>query len=365
MMPYFSETFGNASSSTHHFGSEAEAAVKVARETIADEINAKPKEILFTSGATEALNLAIKGVAHANKPRGKHLVTIATEHHAVLDSFAYLRSEGYETSVLPVPQTGRIDPLTVGAALRDDTILVAIMAANNEIGTIQPIDEIGAFCRDRNVFFLTDATQALGKWKIDVQSGQIDLLAASSHKIYGPKGVGFLYSRSLTPKVLLTPLLHGGGQERALRSGTLNIPGIVGFAKAVEIARKHMEEESRWLAELRDRLKHGLSSEIVDVTINGDMEHRLPNNLNVSFLGVDSQALMLRLRDEIAMSSGSACTSNGTEPSHVLTALGCSKEVAHSAIRFGIGRYTSTREIDTVIERVAAEVDSLRALSGE
>ena len=363
MLPYFNQSFGNSGSITHTYGQEADATVKIARETIAEAINAKPKEILFTSGASEALNLAIKGVAHTNRERGKHLITISTEHHAVLDPFEFLHEEGYEITTLPVPPSGRIPVVDIEKAMRDDTILVSIMAANNEIGTIQPIEEIGALCRDRNIFFLTDATQALGKYPIDVQKMKIDLLAASAHKIYGPKGVGLLYARSLSPKVKLTPLIHGGGQERNLRSGTLNVPGIVGFAKAVEIANQNMSEEQHRVRSLRDHLKHRLLSDIDGVLINGDMEHRLPNNLNVACNGIDSQALMIRLKDDIAVSSGSACTAGSTKPSHVLTAIGLSDQVAHSSIRFGLGRFNTLEEIEYAVDRFVIEVDNLRALA--
>lgn len=363
MLPYFSQNFGNSGSITHTYGQEADACVKTARETIAEAINAKPKEILFTSGASEALNLAIKGVAYSNKSRGKHLITIATEHHAVLDPYEFLREEGFDVSILSVSPSGRISADDVKREIRDDTILVSIMAANNEIGTIQPIEEIGPLCREHGIFFLTDATQALGKYPLDVQKMKIDLLAASAHKIYGPKGIGLLYARSLSPKVKLTPLIHGGGQERSLRSGTLNVPGIIGFAKAVEIAQQGMLEEQQRICGLRDHLKQRLLTEIDGVLINGDMEHRLANNLNVAFLGIDSQALMIRLKDVMAVSSGSACTAGSTKPSHVLTAIGLDNQLAHSSIRFGLGKYNSVEDINYIVDQLVSEIKSLRAMT--
>ena len=338
----------------------AEAAVKNARETIADALGAKPKEIIFTSGATEALNLGIKGIAEASGRNGQHLITVATEHHAVLDTYRHLAERGLETTVLPVCPDGLVSVDAVSEAIRDDTILVSVMMANNEIGTIQPIEEIASLCRERGIFFLTDATQALGKWPINVSSLGIDMLVASAHKIYGPKGVGFLYAKSLSPKVPLTAQLHGGGQERALRSGTVNVPGIVGMAKALELATTSLESEQAQLKNLRDHLHQRLLADVPDVTINGTMGRRLANNLSVRIDGIDAQAIMLRLRSELAVSSGSACTSRGTEPSHVLSAIGLTEREAHSSLRFGIGRFTTQEEIDAAVELLATEIRQAR-----
>lgn len=360
MLPYFTEHFANPASSTHQPGMNAEAAVKNARETIADALGAKPKEIIFTSGATEALNLGIKGIAEASGRNGQHLITVATEHHAVLDTYRHLAERGLETTVLPVCPDGLVSVDAVSEAIRDDTILVSVMMANNEIGTIQPIEEIASLCRERGIFFLTDATQALGKWPINVSSLGIDMLVASAHKIYGPKGVGFLYAKSLSPKVPLTAQLHGGGQERALRSGTVNVPGIVGMAKALELATTSLESEQAQLKNLRDHLHQRLLADVPDVTINGTMGRRLANNLSVRIDGIDAQAIMLRLRSELAVSSGSACTSRGTEPSHVLSAIGLTEREAHSSLRFGIGRFTTQEEIDAAVELLATEIRQAR-----
>lgn len=356
MLPYFAEQFANPSSSSHQPGTDADTAVKHARETIAAHLGAKPKEIIFTSGATEALNLAIKGVAESSKERGKHLVTVATEHHAVLDTYTFLEANGFETTVLPVGADGLLDVSTLADAIRDDTVLVSVMAANNEIGTIQPIGDVGKLCRERAVYFLTDATQALGKRTLDVNELNIDLLAGSAHKMYGPKGVGILYVRSLSPKVRLAPQLHGGGQERSLRSGTVNVPGVVGAAKALDIALSGAREEQRRLAALRDRLLERLLETVPGISVNGTMESRLPNNLSIRIDQIDAQAVMLSLRNQLAVSSGSACSSAGTTPSHVLTAIGLTERQSHSSLRFGLGRFTTEEEIYTAAKLIAQEV---------
>lgn len=359
MLPYFTEHFGNPSSLVHQYGWEAEAAVKQARAAIASAINAEPEEIIFTSGATEADNLAIKGVAEAYFSQGRHLVTIKTEHSAVLDPCRYLESLGFEVTYLDVQPDGLLNLDTLEKALRDDTILVSVMAANNEIGVLHPLAEIGQICRDRNILFHTDAAQALGKIPLDVEAMQIDLMSLTAHKIYGPKGIGALYVRRRRPRVQLAPQLHGGGQERGLRSGTLYTPQIVGFAKAVELALAEMATEGQRQQQLRDRLWQSLS-QLEEIYLNGHPTQRLPGNLNVSVAGVDGQALLLGLQPIVAVSSGSACSSASMEPSHVLTALGRSKELAYASIRLGIGRFTTPEEIDTVAESAIATIQSLR-----
>ncbi len=359
MLPYFSQQFGNPASITHQYGWEAEAAVKKAREAIASAINASPEEIIFTSGATEANNLAIKGIAEAYFSQGRHIVTVATEHNAVLDPIAYLESLGFETTILPVNADGLLDLDKLESALRSDTILVSVMAANNEIGVLQPMAEIGSMCRDRGVFFHTDAAQAIGKIPINVETQNIDLMSLTAHKIYGPKGIGALYVRRRQPRVRPAAQIHGGGHERGLRSGTLYPPQIVGFAKAVELGISQMETEGDRLQSLRDRLWQQLS-QLDGVQLNGHPTQRLPGNLNVSFSGVDGQALLLGIQPVVAVSSGSACTSAKIEPSHVLAALGLSEERAYASIRFGIGRFNTTEEIDVVARETIATVKSLR-----
>ncbi len=359
MLPYFTEHFGNPSSLVHQYGWEAEAAVKKARAAIASAINAEPEEIVFTSGATEADNLAIKGVAEAYFSQGRHIVTVKTEHSAVLDPCRYLESLGFEVTYLDVQPDGLLDLNTLEKALRDDTILVSVMAANNEIGVLQPLADIGQICRDRNILFHTDAAQALGKIPLDVDAMQIDLMSLTAHKIYGPKGIGALYVRRRRPRVQLAPQLHGGGQERGLRSGTLYTPQIVGFGKAVELALAEMDSEGQRQQQLRDRLWQSLS-QLEEIDLNGHPTQRLPGNLNVSVAGVDGQALLLGLQPIVAVSSGSACSSASMEPSHVLTALGRSKELAYASIRLGIGRFTTPEEIDTVAESAIATIRSLR-----
>jgi cysteine desulfurase len=358
MLPYFTQHFGNVSSVSHAYGWEAEAAVQQARETLATAINATPEEIIFTSGATEANNLAIKGVAEAYLSRGRHLVTIATEHSAILDPCYYLATLGFEVTVLPVQPDGLVDLAQLEAVLRSDTILVSVMAANNEIGVLQPLAQIGALCHERQILFHTDAAQAIGKIPLDVAAMQIDLMSLTAHKVYGPKGIGALYVRRRQPRVQLAAQLHGGGQERGLRSGTLYPPQIVGFAKAVELALIEMPAETQRLVALRERLWQSLN-QLEGVMLNGHPTQRLPGNLNVSFADVDGQALLLGLQPTIAVSSGSACTSAKIAPSHVLQALGRSSELADATLRFGLGRFTTEAEIDQASVAVMATVRSL------
>jgi cysteine desulfurase len=359
MLPYFTEYFGNPSSVTHQYGWEAEAAIARSRQVLADAIHAIPEEIVFTSGATEANNLAIKGVAEAYFSKGRHIVTLQTEHSAVLDPCRYLETLGFEVTYLPVRSDGLVDLAQLEAALRPDTILVSVMAANNEIGVLQPLATIGQLCHDRGVVFHTDAAQAIAKIPIDVQAMQIDLLSMTAHKVYGPKGIGALYVRRRRPRVMLSPQLHGGGQERGLRSGTLYPPQIVGFATAVEIGLAVMESETQRLTTLRDRLWSRLRS-LDNVHRNGHPTQRLAGNLNVSVDGVDGQALLLGLQPQIAVSSGSACSAAEMAPSHVLTAIGHSQSLAYASIRFGLGRFTTAEEIDRAAEVVVSTVQTLR-----
>jgi cysteine desulfurase len=359
MLPYFTQHFGNAASVSHFYGWEAETAVKQSREALAAAIQATPEEIIFTSGATEANNLAIKGVAEANFNRGRHLITVATEHSAVLDPCRYLRSLGFEVTFLPVQKDGLIDLAELEQAIRSDTILVSVMAANNEIGVLQPLAKIGDLCRKHQVFFHTDAAQAIGKIPLDVEAMKIDLMSLTAHKVYGPKGIGALYVRRRNPRVQLAAQLHGGGHERGLRSGTLYTPQIVGLAKAVELAIAEMPSEAQRLTKLRDRLWQQLN-QLEGVYLNGHPSQRLPGNLNVSVAGVDGQALLLGLQPIMAVSSGSACTSVKIEPSHVLEALGLSEALAYASIRFGIGRFNTESEIDQAAECAIATIQALR-----
>ena len=361
MLPFFTETFGNAASRNHKFGWTAATAVENARKQVAKLVNASPKEIVFTSGASESDNLALKGVAHRYRDRGNHIVTLPTEHKAVIDSARRLEQEGFRVTYVRVGPDGLVDLESLKQALTERTLLASVMAANNEIGVLQPLEEIGRLCRERGVLFHTDAAQAAGKIPLDVEAMQIDLLSIAGHKMYGPKGVGALYVRRRGTPVELEPVLDGGGQEDGLRSGTLNVPGIVGLGKACEICRQVMPEESRRLAEWRDRLKDGLLAGLGDVHINGSLEQRLPHNLNVSFPGVDLATLMAALSD-IALSSGSACSSDSPEPSYVLQALGVSAEVANTPLRFGLGRFTTEEEVDYCIGRVVKAVKQLRAM---
>jgi cysteine desulfurase len=362
MAPYFTEHFGNAASRNHSFGWRAEEAVEKARKQIADLVGANPKEIVFTSGATESDNLAIKGVVDMYAEKGNHIITVATEHKAVLDTSKHLEKQGCRVTYLPVSKSGLIDVDTLREALTDKTILVSVMYANNEIGVIQPIAEIGGICHERGVLFHTDAVQAIGKVPVDVIRDNIDLMSITAHKLYGPKGVGALYVRRKNPRVQLTAQIDGGGHERGMRSGTLNAPGIAGFGEACAIAQREMAEESARIGGLRDRLLAKLTSELDDVYVNGTMEHRLPGNLNISFAYVEGESLLMGISD-IAVSSGSACTSATLEPSYVLKALGAGDEIAHSSIRFGIGRFNTEEEIDYTGNKVVEVVKKLRELS--
>ena len=359
MLPYLKDRFGNAASRTHTFGWHAEDAVDLAREQIASLINAQPKDIVFTSGATESDNLAIKGVVAAAKT--PHIITQATEHHAVLDSCRALEREGVSVTILPVDSHGITDPSDIANAITDNTVLVSIMAANNEIGTCQAIEEIGAICRTKNIYFLTDAAQAIGKYPLDVEAMHIDLLSISAHKLYGPKGAGALYVRS-RPRVRLVGQIDGGGHEKGMRSGTLNVPGIVGLGEACALAQKHIKTEAKHSENLRQRLQKHLFNALPQIQLNGHPEQRLPGNLNISFAGVDGESLLMSLRD-VALSSGSACTSASLEPSYVLKAIGVSNDMAQCSIRFGIGRFNTEEEIDYVAERVIQEVNRLREIS--
>jgi cysteine desulfurase len=359
MLPYFTEKFGNAASRSHSFGWIAEEAVEVARERTGRLIGAKPEEIVFTSGATESDNLAIKGVAEACREKGNHIITATTEHKAVLDSCKRLEASGFRVTYLSVQKDGLIDVDNFKRALGDDTILATIMAANNETGVLQPIAEIGKLCHERGVIFHTDAAQAAGKIPIDVVAQNIDLLSVSAHKLYGPKGVGVLYVRGDGPRLLAQ--IDGGGHEHGMRSGTLNVPGIVGLGKACEISREEMPQESCRIAGLRNRLREKIMSSLDEVYINGSMEQRLPGNLNISFAGVDGEELLTAL-DDIAVSSGAACTSAHIEPSYVLKALGLADELAQSSLRFGIGRFNTEAEIDYVVGRVIETVQQLSEL---
>lgn len=362
MLPYFTQVFGNAASRNHEYGWTAEAAVEKARGQIASLIGATDKEIIFTSGATESNNLAITGVAEMYKDKGKHIITSAIEHKAVLDTCLALEQKGYEISYVPVDSTGRVDLEELRKLIRPDTILVSVMFANNEIGSINPVAEIGKLCKEKGVLFHTDAVQAAGKAEIDVQAQGIDLLSLTAHKIYGPKGVGALYVRRKGPRVRLSPIVHGGGHERGMRSGTLNVPGIVGFGKAAELAKKYLREETVRVQGLRDRLWAGIQEQLDEVYLNGHPEHRLPNNLNVSFAFVEGESLMMGMK-ELAVSSGSACTSASLEPSYVLKSIGVGEDLAHTSIRFGLGRFTTEEEVDFALKKVVATVRKLRDLS--
>ena len=363
MLPYFSEKFGNAASRNHSFGWEAEEAVDRARNQIAALIGGKSKEIIFTSGATESVNLAIKGVLEFYKDKGNHIITCVTEHKAVLDSCRTLERNGKATvTYLKVDKYGMVDPEDVRKAITDKTVLISIMYANNEIGTIHPIREIGKIAKEKGVLFHCDAVQAVGKIPLDAERDGIDLLAMSGHKIYGPKGVGALWIRSKGPRVRLTPMIDGGGHERGMRSGTLNVTGIVGFGKACAIAQQDMAEDNKKLLELRNQLQAGLFERLDEIYLNGHPTERLPGNLNVSFAYVEGESLLMGIND-IAVSSGSACTSATLEPSYVIRALGVNEELAHSSIRFGIGRFNTEDEVAYVTDRVSKEVNRLREMS--
>src|SRR5208282_1422780 len=362
MLPYFTEKYGNAASRNHEFGWKAEEAVETARGQIARLIHATPREIVFTSGATESGNLALKGVAEAYRAKGNHIITQATEHKAVLDTCKRLEQSGCEVTYLPVSKDGLIDLDELRRAIAPKTILISIMHANNEIGVLQPIEEIGKLAKEKNVLFHVDAAQSVGKIPVGVEKLGIDLLAISAHKMYGPKGVGALYVRRKNPRVELSPMMDGGGHERGMRSGTLNVPGIVGLGKACELCQKEMAGEGERLRALRDKLKDAVLSQLDDTSINGSMMHRLPGNLNLSFTGLEGDALLMGIND-VAVSSGSACTSATLEPSYVLRALGVSEDLAHSSIRFGLGRFNTEEEVDYVAGRVVETVKRLRELS--
>jgi cysteine desulfurase len=362
MLPYFTQTFGNAASRSHSFGWKAEEAVEAAREQIAAAIGASGKEIIFTSGSTEAINLALKGVAEMYASKGKHVVTSLVEHKAVLDTCKHLEKLGCEVTYLKPDRTARIAPEQVRAAIRPDTVLVALMWANNEVGTLNPIREIGKVCRELGVLFFTDATQAVGKVPVDVEADHVDLLCLSAHKLYGPKGVGALYVRRKNPRVRLAAQMDGGGHERGMRSGTLNVPGIVGLGKACELARTELAEESARCRALRDHLHERIEQELGFVELNGHPTERLPGNLNLSFHFVEGESLIMGVSD-VAVSSGSACTSASLEPSHVLRAMDVGEDLAHSSIRFGIGRFTTREEVDYAATAVVKAVKRLREMS--
>jgi cysteine desulfurase len=362
MLPWFSEEYGNAASRQHAFGRKAEEAVEQARERVATLIGASLREIVFTSGATESDNLALKGVAAAHRVRGEHIVTAVTEHRAVLDPARRMEREGYCATFLPVDRHGLVSAEQVEEAITDRTILVSLMAANNEIGTLHPIQAIGEVCKRRGVLFHTDAVQAAGKVPLDVEEMGVDLLSLSAHKMYGPKGVGALYVRRQGPRVRLEPMMDGGGHERGLRSGTLNVPGIVGFGLACELSRTEMPAESERLRGLRQRLWEGVHTQLEGVTLNGHPSERLPGNLNLAFDFIKGEALLMGLRG-VAVSSGSACTSASPEPSHVLRALGIADEAAHGSLRFGLGRFNTADEVEYVIAEVVRVVGRLRQLS--
>jgi len=362
MMPYLTDKFGNAASRNHQFGWDAESAVEDARKQIALLIGADPREIVFTSGATESNNLALKGVAGMYREKGDHIITCVTEHKAVLDSCKHLEKEGCRITFLPVSDKGFVSLDDIRNAITEKTILISIMTANNEVGVIQNIKEIGKIARERGVLFHTDAVQAVGKIHFNVNDMNVDMASLSAHKMYGPKGVGALYVRRRNPRVLLTPIIDGGGHERGMRSGTLNVPGIAGFGKAAQIAREDLDKEIAEMFRMRERLRATLERELDEVYINGDLEQRLPGNLNMSFAYVEGESLLMGIHD-IAVSSGSACTSASLEPSYVLKALGVGEDLAHTSIRFGIGRFNTDEEVDYVANRVIETVLRLRELS--
>jgi len=361
MLPFFSERFGNPHSRTHHYGWEAEGAVEDARAQVASLIGATPKEVIFTSGATESNNLAIQGVGRFYKDKRNHIITCVTEHKCVLDTCRHLEQDGFEITYMPVQQNGLIDLEKLDAAITDNTLMVSIMAVNNEIGVIQPIKEIGALCRAKGAFFHTDAAQAAGKIPLDVDDMNIDLMSISGHKLYGPMGIGVLYVRR-RPRVRIVAMINGGGQERGMRSGTLPTPLCVGIGEACELAQKEMGAETERLKMLRTRFYDGINERLDEVFLNGDLEQRIPGNLNISFAYVEGEGLMMGVND-LAVSSGSACTSASLEPSYVLRALGVEEELAHTSLRIGLGRYTTAEEVDYAVEKIATEVIRLRAMS--
>ncbi len=363
MLPYFFEHPGNAASRSHPFGWEAESAVDIARQQIAKLIGADDKEIIFTSGATEADNLALKGVYEMYSRKGNHIITVTTEHKAVLDTCKVLEKKGAEVTFLEVGADGMIDPKALEAAIKPTTILISVMWANNETGVIQPMKEIGNICAKHGILFMSDATQAVGKIPVNPRETGVHLMAFSAHKMYGPKGVGALYVSRKDPRVKVTAQMDGGGHERGMRSGTLNVPGIVGFGKAAEIAQAEMEQEAVRLSNLRDRLENGLKSSMEEVYINGNINHRMPHVTNMSFKHVEGEGLMMTFNQNIALSSGSACTSASLEPSYVLVALGLGDDLAHSSLRFSLGRFTTEEEVDFAIEAIRNGVNHMRDLS--
>lgn len=363
MMPYLTTDFGNAASINHSFGWRAEKAVEDSRNSIADFLHAEPKEIIFTSGATESNNIALKGAYEVYKEKGNHIITQATEHKAILDTCKYLEKHGAKITYLPVDEFGQVRLEDLEKAITDKTIMISIMAANNEVGTYQPVAEIGKIAKAKGIPFHVDAAQAAGRMHLNVQELGIDALSLSAHKVYGPKGIGVLYVRGKNPHLRLSPVIHGGGHEQGLRSGTLNVPFIVGFAKACEIARAEMFKDNTRLVALREQFRNGIFRQLDNVLVNGHPTNRLPNNLHLSFLGVQSDALMMSLSDDLAVSAGSACTSKSVEPSHVLKAMGISGERAAGAIRFGFGRFTTEEEVDYAAERFVSTVKRLRELS--
>lgn len=361
MMPYFTHKFGNSGSRSHAYGWEAEEGTEKARGQVAKLIGADEKEVIFTSGATESNNLAIRGVAEFYKDRKSHIITTVTEHKCVLDTCRHLEQQGFEVTYLPVKQDGLLDLDVLRAAITDKTVLVSVMAVNNEIGVIQPLAEIGRICRENKVFFHTDAAQAAGKIPLDVEALNIDLMSISGHKIYGPKGIGALYVRR-KPRVRLVPMIVGGGQERGFRSGTLPTPLCVGLGEAAEICMKEMDAEAKRLKKLQERMLTGLRAKLTDIVVNGDLEHRIPGNLNISFAYVEGESLMMGIKN-LAVSSGSACTSASLEPSYVLRALGVEEEMAHTSLRIGLGRFTTEHEVDTAVEELVRHVNKLREMS--
>lgn len=361
MMPYFTTKFGNPHSRSHAYGWETEAAVEKARQQVADLIGADEKEVIFTSGATESNNLALKGVAQFYKDKKNHIITVVTEHKCVLDSCRHLEQEGFDVTYLPVDEKGLVDLSQLEAAITDKTVLVSVMAVNNEIGVIQPIKEIGAICRKHNVFFHTDAAQAFGKIPLSVEEMNIDLMSISGHKIYGPKGIGALYVRR-RPRVRIKPLITGGGQERGMRSGTLPTPFVVGLGEAAAIAKREMQQDYAHVKRLSDKFYTAIVANVPDVFLNGHKEHRVPGNLNISFAYIEGESMIMAIKD-LAVSSGSACTSASLEPSYVLRALGVDEELAHTSIRFGIGRFTTDEEVDFAIDTVVKNINKLRAMS--
>jgi cysteine desulfurase len=361
MLPYFTYKFGNPHSRSHSYGWEAEEGVEKARGQVAKLIGADEKEVIFTSGATESNNLAIRGVAEFYKDRKNHIVTTVTEHKCVLDTCRHLEQSGFEITYLPVQKNGLVDLEALRNAVTDKTVVVSIMAVNNEIGVIQPLEEIGKICREKKVFFHTDAAQAAGKIPLDVEKMNIDLMSISGHKIYGPKGIGALYVRR-KPRVRLVPLIVGGGQERGFRSGTLPAPLCVGLGEAAEIAMNEMEAEAKRLKKLQERMLKGLNDKLTEIVVNGDLEHRIPGNLNISFAYVEGESLMMGIKG-LSVSSGSACTSASLEPSYVLRALGVEEEMAHTSLRIGLGRFTTEQEVDTAVDELVRHVNKLRAMS--